>query len=177
MGMMFLLPFTPLAAPGTYLTRFLALNNEHAVELSHASPSQFSELVAAAKIAFGLADPVAFLLAYDETSPYCGANYLWFKSRYDRFVYVDRVVVEPRARGRGIAGAFYQELFRRARTSGHETICAEINIQPPNPGSDTFHARLGFREVGRSDPLSSGKIVRYVTAPCNRVPKERELRV
>ena len=45
----------------------------------------------------------AFLLAFDQSAQYDSPNFLWFRSRYPRFVYVDRIVVVSSARGRGPA--------------------------------------------------------------------------
>ena len=39
---------------------------------------------------------------------------------------------------------------------------AANNTDPPNPGSDAFHARLGFHEVGRAFLADRGKSVRYL---------------
>ena len=81
----------------------LALNNAHAQELSWLEPERLEYLVSEAFLArrIGLLD--AFLLAFDQDANYDSPNYLWFRSRYQRFVYVDRIVVASSARGRGCA--------------------------------------------------------------------------
>ena len=91
-------------------------------------------------------------------------NSLFFKTRYPRFVYVDRIAVAASARGAGLARTLYNDLFRAAREAGHGQIVCEVNIDPPNPASDSFHARPGFSEVGRAE-LGNGKQVRYLRAP------------
>ncbi len=104
----------------------------------------------------------AFLIAYDEASAYGSPNFLWFRTRYRDFVYVDRVVVAMHARGRGLAGALYEKLIAEARRApGCSRIVCEVNFDPPNPASDAFHARMGFEEVGRAR-LANGKAVRYL---------------
>jgi uncharacterized protein len=40
-------------------------------------------------------------------------------------------------------------------------VGCEINLLPPNPASDAFHARMGFVEVGAAQ-LANGKTVRYL---------------
>ena len=55
----------------------------------------------------------------------------------------------------------YRELFDRARAAGHDRIVCEVNLDPPNPGSDAFHAKMGFAEVGRAELEPGGKLVRY----------------
>jgi predicted GNAT superfamily acetyltransferase len=140
----------------------LALNNEHARELSWLEPDRFAQLVHAAFWARRIGAADAFILAFDQGADYDGENFLWFKARYIKFVYVDRIVVAAAARGRGLARILYQELFAAARAAGQSVIVCEVNFAPPNPESDAFHAALGFKEVGLA-PLNSGeKTVRYL---------------
>ena len=144
------------------LAPFLALNNRHSVELSALDALEFSRLVQSAFAASATEHPLSFLLAFDETASYASTNYLWFRTRHARFVYVDRVVVDRDGRGQGIAGLHYAGLFAAARAGNHTVICAEVNTDPPNPSSDAFHERLGFVEVGRAILTERGKTVRYL---------------
>ncbi len=144
------------------LAPFLALNNRHSVELSALDAADFSRLVECAFRAIATEYPVSFLLAFDETASYTSPNYLWFRNRHTRFVYVDRVVVDRSGRGQGIAAKHYAALFAAARAAGHTVICAEVNRDPPNAASDAFHARLGFVEVGQAVLAERAKTVRYL---------------
>ena len=101
-----------------------------------------------------------FLIAFDQAADYGGINFKWFVERYSKFVYIDRVIVAPHARGQGLARSFYEGLFDRARAEGHTMVGCEINSDPPNPGSMAFHAALGFVEVGEA-ALDNGKCVSY----------------
>src|SRR6185312_3741655 len=103
----------------------------------------------------------ALLLAFDQNAQYDNPNFNWFRQRFDRFVYIDRVVVAPERRGRGLAQALYRALFREAAAGGHERVVCEINWEPPNPTSDAFHAGLGFEQVGLAILPGVGKTVRY----------------
>src|SRR5690606_37983578 len=105
----------------------------------------------------------AFLMAFDEGADYDSTNYLWFRERYPRFVYVDRIVVEPALRKRGLANRLYDDLFRAAREAGHDRVVCEVNSDPPNPASDAFHAALGFVEVGHATIHGGRKTVRYLS--------------
>jgi len=58
--------------------------------------------------------------------------------------------------------SLYAELFERAQSAGHQTVVCEVNSDPPNPGSDAFHARLGFVEVGTAQIHGGRKTVRYL---------------
>lgn len=146
------------------LTALVKLNNDHAVELSWVDGDRLATLVDSAFVAerAGLAD--AMLIAFDQTADYDSPNFLWFRARFARFVYVDRVVTAQAARGRGLAKTLYRGLIDRARAAGHDRIVCEVNSDPPNPASDAFHRALGFRPVGTAT-LGNGKVVTYLELP------------
>ncbi|MFP3920079.1 MAG: GNAT family N-acetyltransferase [Dichotomicrobium sp.] len=143
------------------LRRVLDLNNAHKVETSELSQTRLEAMIATACAAWALPDASAFLLAFAETASYDSANFLWFRSRYPRFVYVDRIVVSPERRGTGVARAFYEALFAETRRSGRAMVACEVNVTPPNPGSAAFHDRLGFQPVAQAE-TAAGKTVRYM---------------
>jgi uncharacterized protein len=157
-------------SPGTDL---LALNNAHAQELSWLEPERFIHLLRNAFLARSIGHADAFLLAFDQDADYDSPNFLWFRRLYSRFVYVDRVVVAPAARGRGHGRRLYCDLFQHASAAGHKRVVCEVNADPPNPASDAFHAALGFQQVGQSAARHGSKTVRYferkfraAEAPC-----------
>ncbi len=146
---------TPLGAA------LLALNNAHAQELSWLEPERLRHMLAEAFLACRIGPAEAFLLAFDQSAAYDSPNFLWFRARYARFVYVDRVVVAAAARGRGHARRLYGALFAQAAAAGHDRVVCEVNADPPNPASDAFHAALGFHEVGTAAIHGGQKTVRY----------------
>lgn len=150
-------PIAPAFEPA-----ILALNNAHAVELSWLEPARLTTLLGRAFYARRLGADEAFLLAFDQDADYDSPNYLWFRERYPRFVYVDRVAVSTEARGRGHARTLYADLIAVARAAGHALILCEVNSAPPNPASDAFHAALGFTEVGQAEIHGGTKTVRYL---------------
>lgn len=143
----------------------LALNNDHAQELSFLSAEQMAGMLAKAFHARRVGEGDALLLTFDQDADYASPNFLWFKARYARFVYVDRIVVSPNARGRGLARLLYEDLFAQAKAAGHTMVCCEVNAEPPNPASDAFHAALGFEEVGAAAIHGGKKTVRYFVRP------------
>ena len=150
--------------PGTLLgAALLALNNAHAQELSWLEPAQLQHLVEQAFLAQRIGSLDAFLLAFDESARYDSPNFLWFRARYPRFGYVDRIVVASSARGQGHARRLYDDLFGHAVAAGHERVVCEVNTQPPNPASDAFHAALGFVEVGTASIYDGRRTVRYLS--------------
>jgi predicted GNAT superfamily acetyltransferase len=140
----------------------LALNNAHAQELSWLDAPSLRALVDQAFSAQVIGAADAFLLALDQTATYDSPNYIWLRARYPRFVYVDRIAVAASARGRGLARKLYEDLFARAKGAGHDLIVCEVNAVPPNPGSDAFHAALGFAEVGQAVLVERRRTVRYL---------------
>ena len=104
----------------------------------------------------------AFLIALDDSAKYDSPNYARFQERYDRFIYVDRIVVRASARGKHLAKRLYADLASRAVEAGHRMIACEINSDPPNPASDAFHARIGFVPVGVAAIHGGAKTVRYL---------------
>jgi len=138
----------------------LSLNNAHAVELSWLTEQEFKGLLAISYHSVGIAPAGALLVAIDQAASYDNRNFQWFRARFSDFIYVDRVVVSQCLRGKGVARALYEDLFRRANVDRKSVITCEVNLDPPNQASLSFHRRLGFQAVGES-VLPSGKRVEY----------------
>lgn len=102
---------------------------------------------------------LGFVLALRPGLDYASENYRWFSERGADFVYVDRIVVADGHRGAGLGAALYGAVFERARALGASEVECEVNVEPPNPGSMAFHARLGFGEVGRQSTKGGAAIV------------------
>ena len=141
----------------------LALNQAHATELSPLTRERLQQLLSATFYARAVDDRAAFLLAFDQDAAYDSPNFLWFRGRFARFVYVDRIAVSGDRRGRGLAKRLYSDLFEAARAAAQPRIVCEVNSDPPNPASDAFHAALGFAEAGHAELPDRGKSVRYLT--------------
>ncbi len=146
---------------------FLALNRESEALLSPLDDAGVRALIATAYCAWLTPERDAMLIALNERSVYCSPNFTWFARRYERFIYVDRVVVARSSRGRGIARALYERLLKQARADEYPVVCAEIYYDPPNPASDAFHESMGFVEIGRAYLEDRGKSVRYLVRTLN----------
>ena len=158
------LPAPPVAAIRTLveadLPAVLALNNTHASEVNELSATALAAVVDVATRARIVDGDLGFLIAFSEATPPQGPNHAWFLAHQPRFLYIDRVVVAPSARGRGLARALYDDL---ASIAAGRPLCCEVNIDPPNPASLDFHARLGFLACGEAANPRNGKRVRYLT--------------
>ena len=142
--------------------KLLALNNEHAAETSLLTAEKFDRMIAAARVATRIGEDAAFLLGFDRGDAYDGANFAWFRERFESFLYVDRVVVGQAWRRLGLGRLLYEDLFRRAQRQGQAAIACEVNMRPPNPVSDAFHEALGFVEVGAAVTAGGARTVRYL---------------
>jgi predicted GNAT superfamily acetyltransferase len=141
----------------------LALNNAHARDTSALTPAGLAALRSQAFVAVGVGrGGDAFLIALAETAAYDNPNFAWFKARFDRFAYIDRVITAPHARGRGHARALYKQLFAHTAATGRSLVVCEVNAEPPNPASDAFHAVLGFELIERCAVPAQHKVVSYL---------------
>jgi uncharacterized protein len=91
----------------------------------------------------------AFLLAFREGADYDSLNYRWFARHYAQFLYIDRVVVARSARRLGLGIQLYDDILAFAARTQVARLSCEYDVDPPNPVSQAFHRRYGFREVGR----------------------------
>jgi predicted GNAT superfamily acetyltransferase len=135
------------------------------VELSWLDAARLRHLLGQAFHVRRAGNVAAFLMAFDQDADYDSPNYLWFRERYPRFIYVDRIVVAPAMRKRGLANRLYEDLFRVAKDAGHDRVVCEVNSDPPNPASDAFHAALGFVEAGHASIHGGTKTVRCLARP------------
>ena len=99
-----------------------------------------------------------FLVGLTPDADYASPNFLWFRERYERFVYVDRVVVAWSERRRGVARRFYEDLETFSRPRAPRITC-EVNVRPSNEGSLRFHQQWGFVQVGSQETEGGAKAV------------------
>lgn len=109
-------------------------------------------------------EPAGAMFLMRPGQAYRSANYLWFCDRFDEFLYVDRVMIDQRFRGRGLGRLLYQNAEALAASHSLPRIACEINTEPPNPGSLAFHQRLGFRPIVER-PSDGGKTVMMMEKP------------
>jgi len=99
-----------------------------------------------------------FLIGFLPGRAYDSLNYRWFGDRYASFLYVDRIVVSPVARGLGVGRKLYED-FAGFGAGRAERLTCEVNVRPPNEGSLRFHHKFGFTEVGRQETEGGTKEV------------------
>lgn len=158
-------------APEAILAEVLALNEAVEEMTAPLDPARLAEMIRIAGFARarlnGQGRLAGFVIGFYPGAAYDSRNYAWVSDRFDRFAYVDRVVVAPESQGRGVARALYADFAADARARGCTRLLCEVNRVPPNPASDAFHAALGFAEVGQGVPVP-GKLVRYLSCDLAR---------
>lgn len=164
----------PLAGRPDLLSQVLDLNAAHERETGPLDRTALRGLLAEALAAPAALDDdgllLGFLLCLPEGAPYDSPNFRWVADRLRRFAYVDRVIVAPQARGCGVGRALYAAAERHARGAGLSWLACEVNLDPPNPVSDRFHAALGFITIGVAHQPSRAKTMRYLARPLETDP-------
>ena len=154
------------------LAALVAVNNALAPAVNALPEAEFARLVALSvwtRVVGEPGHPVAGLVAlHGPGLDYASENYAWFSARHDHFLYVDRVFVAPDAQGSGLGGALYRRLIGWGTEAGYGVLCAEVNLEPPNPGSLRFHADHGFEPVGEQVTKGGSVRVRMVERALTR---------
>lgn len=92
--------------------------------------------------------PAAFLIAMCENNSwYDSENFIWFRDQYDKFLYIDRIVIDENYRRLGIGRILYDEVIKYAVKIGTPMLTVEADVIPFNGPSLDFHHAIGFREV------------------------------
>lgn len=90
-------------------------------------------------------EPAGFVLTFGPGTAYDSENYRWFSQRFDRFCYLDRIVIDDRFRRGGLGRAAYDEL--EADAAAHGRMVLEVNVVPPNEPSLRFHRSRGYVDL------------------------------
>ena len=134
------------------LPGMLGLNEAWVPHVGPVDEPRLAALVAGAELALVTVGDdggvEGFVIALGPGVDYDSPNYRWFSARHDRFTYVDRVAVSAAQRGRGLGRRLYRAVAEHAASVGSAVVCAEVNLEPPNPDSSAFHAAMGFTPVG-----------------------------
>ena len=107
---------------------------------------------------------IGFVIGMRAGAAYASENYRFFDARSSDFLYVDRIVIDDPQRGAGIGRALYEAVFELARKEALREVTCEVNLDPPNPGSLAFHARLGFERIGEQETKGGSVTVALLAA-------------
>jgi predicted GNAT superfamily acetyltransferase len=135
------------------LPQILKINNHFVPKVSQIDLAWLTKYLKEAETLDVYADKheiLGFIVGMMPDCDYLSENFLWFKKRYDDFLYIDRIAVVESAQGQSVGKKLYEHV---QKTLGGRADCltCEVNIAPPNPQSYEFHRKLGFTEVGQQD--------------------------
>ena len=100
------------------------------------------------KLAYSFNNKISgFLLVLDSQLDYESLNYIWFKNRYSKFAYIDRIAILSEYQNQGIGKLLYADLERSIKNK-YKIITCEYNLKPMNRISHSFHNSLGYKNVG-----------------------------
>lgn len=105
---------------------------------------------------------IGFVICLLPKQDYASLNYAWFNERYDDFIYVDRIAVDESRRNHQVGTKLYSRVKQYAEDA-NIPVAAEVSLMPPNKGSDRFHLRNGFTEVGKFHTQDKS-VTMYLTA-------------
>jgi predicted GNAT superfamily acetyltransferase len=138
--------------------RLLELNEASVEQLSPMDEVMLARFVDAAfslRVAEQDGSVAGFLLSFRRGAAYRGQVFQHLSQQEEDFAYIDRVVVDAAARGRGIASRLYDDLVATARAAGLPRLLCEA--YKTNEQSLKFHARQRFHVFG--DFISHGQPV------------------
>ncbi len=149
------------------LDAVLALNNSADGGISALDRTQLRRLFDVAayfRVAEMDGHMAGFLIALREYGECRSANFLWFKQRYERFVYIDRIVVANAYRRHGLGRVFYSDVQSFAEPRVPMLACA-VFLEPRDDVAVLFHGTYGFNEVGQQVAPDSGRHVGLLGKP------------
>lgn len=118
------------------------------------SPLKLAELTLARELSpcFGVAEHasqvVGYIITYRDTQEYDGDEFNWFKQNFSNFLYIDQIAIAASARRLRVGTQLYRHIGQVAQELGLTSLVCEVNLEPPNPISLSFHSRQGFEAVG-----------------------------
>ena len=150
----------------TDLARVLEINNANTPGVSELTLSELETDVKNCLHALAIdnqhGEVCAFCITFAPDAPDAGVNHRWFADRFESFVYLDRIAIDPTYQNLGLGVLLYQSVEQQMIASAqHSLLCCEVNLEPPNPGSLRFHHRIGFVECG-VETTGPGFVVTYL---------------
>ena len=96
---------------------------------------------------------VGFAIIMGSLSEYSSPNFLYFKKKYNDFMYIDRIAISEKYHRKGFGSLIYKELYNQSKNLGIP-LCCEVNTNPINQQSLDFHKKLEFSII---EEISFGK--------------------
>ena len=142
------------------LDTILAINNsagDSIIPIDGHRMARFLDIARYFRVAEADGQVVGFLIGLTPEAHYDSPNFYWFKSKYDDFLYIDRVVMTADHRRSGVGRLFYADVLNFCEVRRPRLTC-EVFIEPRDDVSLVFFATQGFKEVGQLDLPNNRKV-------------------
>lgn len=146
-------------------TKILQMNKEFVHWLSPLDEKELTQLLGLADYKKQIHEADGVLIGYGYDVDYDHKNLTWLRARFNKFYYIDRIILNAAAQGKGYGKKLYADFEAEARARGLPRLVCEVNTKPNNPGSHKFHERLGFRAIGDVDYPEYDAALRYYEKP------------
>lgn len=145
----------------SHRAKILRMNAEFVHWLSPLDEDELGKLLDLADYKKQIHDADGVLIGYAHNVDYDHKNLKWLRARFDKFYYIDRIILNAAAQGKGYGRQLYADFEAEARRKGLPRLVCEVNTKPNNPGSHKFHERLGFNTLADVEYSDYNATLRY----------------
>lgn len=145
----------------SHRAKILRMNQEFVHWLSPLDEDDLTALLDLAQYKKQIHDAAGVLIGYAHDVDYDHKNLKWLRARFDTFFYIDRIILDSSAQGKGYGRQLYADFEAQARRRGLPRLVCEVNTKPNNPGSHSFHERLGFTALADVEYPDYNAAIRY----------------
>jgi predicted GNAT superfamily acetyltransferase len=89
----------------------------------------------------------AFALGMSSHLPQAHFSLHWFLMRFENFLFLERLVVAPALRRKGLASALLERTLQWSRNEGLTMLCCQVHDRPANREAQAFVLSQGFKAI------------------------------
>jgi uncharacterized protein len=123
------------------------LNEANAEATSSFSLDEFQNHLSLSSAVFTDARLNSLMIIFQMNVNYNSVNYQWLKFHGFEGGYIDRVMVDHKAKNQGLGRELYCMARDWAKANGLDRLLCEVNLIPANPVSLKFHKAIGFELI------------------------------
>lgn len=114
------------------------------------SESDFADLIRSCDVVLQEREKssvLAFALGMSAAQPQANFAQQWFLTRFEDFLFLERMVVAPASRRRGVGRKLLENLVRQCQAAGLRAMCCQIHDRPRNAEAHAFALACGFQPI------------------------------
>lgn len=126
------------------------LNESTAFQAQKQTESLFVEIYQYCDYHFDLrrgAKVSAFALAMSSGQAIEQFSYQWFMTRFEDFVYLDRIVVDSSSRRQGVGSGLFELCIAKAKADKKTALVCQVHDRPSNKIGHLFVQSMGFHAI------------------------------